>query len=321
MRYRIFDFDIESEVVLPCDARLCSHPSLEAATAHLEVVFRPRPDWVFQRVVPIGRRVWGCAYDTGDGVMVCLQTGVLMHFRRDGKRVEVHFDQRCPVQAAHVGVWLVNIGMSICQLLGGDIPLHGASVEWNDRLFCVMAEARTGKTTLLWRLLDAGALFYGDDLLPVHLGEEGLLASPSISLNSQLSGEALIKRGLAPADFEETIPDADRFWVPIEASRRALKKRSPAALFVLSPFVAPKVEPKNAPLFVRRHSGADAVSLLLANTHGLWATCEVLDSKALMSQYVRLAREVPVLTLHYARDFSVLPRACEALSHIISKEL
>jgi len=321
MRYRIFDFDIESEITLPCDVRLCSHPSLEAATAHLEVVFRPRPDWIFQRVVPIGRRVWGCAYDTGDGVMVCLQTGVLMHFRRDGKRVEVHFDQQCPVQTAHVGTWLVNIGISICLLLRGDIPFHGASVEWNDRLFCVMAEARTGKTTLLWRLLDAGALFYGDDLLPIHIGEEGLLASPSISLSSQLSSEALIKRGFAPADFEETIPGADRFWVPIDAPQRTFKKRSPAALFILSPFAAPDGGLQSAPIFVRRHVGADAVSLLLANTHGLWATCEVLDSKALMSQYLRLAREVPIFTLHYARDFSVLPRVREALSHIISKEL
>jgi hypothetical protein len=26
------------------------------------------------------------------------------------------------VQTAHSGAWLVNIGMSICQLLGGDIP-------------------------------------------------------------------------------------------------------------------------------------------------------------------------------------------------------
>lgn len=320
MRYRIFDFDIESEVVLPCSASLASHSSVEPARWPLEIVFRARPDWSLGRAMPIGRTFWSSAYDVGDGVLLSAHSEVALYFRGDGGRVEVHYNRDCPQQCGLVGIKLINVGMGILHLLRGALPLHGASVELDGHLFGVMAPSGTGKSTLLWRLLDGGALFSGDDLLPVCFDEKKVVASPSISLHGKLSGAALQKRGLPASDFQEIVPGGDEFWIPMPAEKRTFTKRPPRALFILSPHVASK-SASEEPIFIRRVAGGDAVSLLLANTQGLWAVSAFLNSKTLMENALRLGREVPIFTLHYARDYAVLPRVRETLSHIVSKGL
>ncbi|PQV62510.1 hypothetical protein B1R32_13123 [Abditibacterium utsteinense] len=317
MRYRIFDFDIQSEIALPCEISQDTKPIGEPARWALEITFHATPEWVFDRATPIGRRFWGCAYDVGDGILISTQSGVLLHFCADGSRIKASFDRQNPFQSAQVGAWIVNLGMAICHSLRGGISLHGASVEWHGHLFALMASSGTGKSTLLWRLLDGGALFCADDMLPVY-ADKAVTAVPCHSLHGKLSGAALQSRGLSPACFQEIVPGADEFWVPIPASRRTLDLRRPSALFILSPFVAADAEPTTAPIFARRHSGADAVSFLMANTHALWATCELLDSKSLIQKYLQLANQVPIFSLHYARDFAVLAHVREALGEILT---
>ena len=318
MRTQIFGFEVESDFDLPC-ANVSAHPCSHVDRLwNLEVEFRPRPDWDFSHATPLGRRGWGCAYDVGDGIFIGTKSGVSFLFRRDGERVEISFDPCDSTQVAQAGVWMANMGMAICHLLRGAIPLHGASVQWNGRLFGLMADSGTGKSTLLWRLLDAGALFCADDLLPIHWQGETALATPSMTLHGKLSGDALNSRGLAAPDFVEIVPGADEFWMPIEAARRTVQSQKPSALFILSPYHSQATDPAKEPLFLRHHIGGEAISLLLANTHGLWATCGLLDARTLMGRFLQIAQEIPVFTLHYPRDITVLPALRQMLCEVVS---
>lgn len=318
MHYRIFDFDIQSDIPLPCDARLAD-PSLEPARWNLEIVLRSRSDWVFSSATLIASRPDICAYSVGDGVLISYSDGLKMYCRGDGGRIEVHLDGSNCWQEGWVAIRLINIGIAVCHLLRGAIPLHCGSVELEGRLFGVMAASGTGKSTLLWSLLDSDALFYGDDSLPIYLNQSEVLSAPSNSLHAKLPGYTLEKRGLLRECFQEVAPEIDHFWLPIDIGRRSFSRRTPSALFALSPFVLSKADSQTAPIFVQRYTGADAILPLLANTQGLWVVNGLLDSKALMKRYLQLAQQVPIFTLHYAREFSVLPRVRDALANIVSK--
>jgi hypothetical protein len=312
-RYRIFNFDIESDIRLPCDHLTSSHP------------FVPHPDFSikvrygmgkteFKHAHYIGRRDWGTAYNVGNGVFLSTFFGGTMHFSPEEGAIYITFDPKNDCQERMMSSWFVNFGLGVYSLLQGQIPLHGASVEVEGQTICLMAESGTGKSTLLWRLLESGALIGSDDQLPIRFEKGRVLATPALSLHGKLSGDALTRRGQTAESFLEIAPNVGEYWVPVEAEQRAFQVRTPAALVVLRPHVASQGLPDG--ILVRQHTGATAFSLMMANTHSLWAVGGVINATALAAQYLEVSRQVPVFTLHYKRTMGVLPYLVQCVHEI-----
>jgi hypothetical protein len=198
----------------------------------------------------------------------------------------------------------VNLAMSICTLMRGDLPLHGASVGLDGRRIVVLAPSGTGKSTLLWRLLDSGARLANDDVTPIRQADGQVLSWSAGGLHAKLSRAALEACALDPAAYRPWLPDAQEFWVPVEPARQAEATGPLAAIFALHPLPEP---PPFAPVMARRQFAGAAVGHLMANTQGLWAAYTEIDARHLLQTYTAIARSVPVYVLEYYRCFEILP--------------
>jgi len=198
--YRLNQFRVESDLPLPCPP--VALPDGLPAGEPLRIQYAPGALTEFACVRWLGRRYGGDylrAYDTGCGVLVCADKTVRMLAQENG--LTVAFDPADAFAGALAAAMAINLGLSICTLLQGDLPLHGAGVALDGQLIGILAPSGTGKSTLLWKLLDAGARFASDDVLPVRIENGGVTAFPSVALPSKLSRQALEARGEEPQRY------------------------------------------------------------------------------------------------------------------------
>jgi len=312
--YPINQFHVESDLNLRCDPRL--QAATGSKTICLPVAHAPGTLSEFAQVHWLGRR-FGTplrSYDVGDGVLACVADCLRIHIDRAGSRVTLDFDDRDAWARGYASACTVNLALSLCTLLQGDLPLHGAAAELDGLRFALMAPSGTGKSTLLWALLDQGALFANDDVTPLRVREGPLVAAPSGSLHAKLSRTALEERDLDPARYEPMLPDAREFWVPIEPERRAHEEKPLTALFVLQPGL-PVVGAK--PVVVRRAMAGAAVALLMQHTQGLWAVAGVLDGRRILSRYAAVLQSSPIFTLEYPRRVEILPELVKTIRQVL----
>lgn len=309
--YHIYDLSVNSDLDLPAD------PSIKATTdpaRTLSVLYLPEALQEFTRVQWISSRYGGLirSYDTQEGILVCVE-GEKHHLRfwasSDGSTLK--FDSSCSIAPAVIA----NLGLSICKLLQGDVTLHGVAVEVGRKLVGVLARSQTGKSTLLWTLLDAGAQFAGDDVLPVHIQDAKVVATPSVSLHAKFSQETLVQRDIDHTQLQPISRDADVFWLPFARESRAVDERQLDALFVLQPTPFMDVDT----VHVSRLGGGEAISLLMENTHGLWAAYPVLDGRRLFDIYAALVKNMPIYVLAYVRRYEVLPRLVDTILSCCAK--
>lgn len=240
-----------------------------------------------------------------------------MHVDQDGSTITLDFDAANEATLAGARALSTNAGIAICTLLRGDVALHGAGVEVDGRFLGIMAPSGAGKSTMLWALLDAGALFGNDDVIPIQICGGEVMAQPSISLHAKLSRVALEKRGENLCEYSEWVPGTDEFWVPIEAERRVQKARPLAALFVLRPGFGAELSDQ---VRIHRAAGGMALSLLMENTQGLMAASQQVDTKRLLSHYVDLIKTVPLYVLEYHKCMEALPALVSAMRDLIRFE-
>jgi hypothetical protein len=314
--YAINQFSVASEVELPCNP----HQAVEIVNdrrAPLSVECCREALGGFARVEWVGRRGAGFvrSYDVGSGVLVCLADCLRMFMHREGQQILLAFDAAEKRAAGFAAACVVNLGVSVCSLLRGTLPLHGAGVEIEGRRIAVMAPSGAGKPTLLWALLDFGARFANDDVVPVWSETGTVIAAPSGGLHAKLSSPGLEARGMEPERYQRMLPGADEFWVPIDATNRVLSTDPLTALFVLQPLRSP-LSP--VPVMVRRVVGGAALGLLMEHTQGLWAVCPMVDARRLLAEYRAVLRHVPIFTLEYYRCFEVLPALVDTIREIAS---
>jgi len=306
--YHIYDLSIDSDLDLPANraAKMPNHLSKSLIISH-------QPDTLqeFAQVHWISSRYGGLVrcYDVQSGILVCIKddNNEQFRFHVSYDESELTFNIFCSVAPAVIA----NLGLSIYKLLQGYITLHGIAVGMGSKLAAVVARSQTGKSTLMWSLMDCGAQLASDDVLPIHVQGGSVVATPSVSLHTKLSKEALIVRDMDWTQLQPISPESDLFWLPFAQDKRIIAERSLDAVFILQP--TQQIE-KNT-VHVQRVTGGAAISLLLENTHGPWAAYPMLNGKEMFDAYAVLAEVIPVYVLNYVRCYEILPRLVDTINN------
>lgn len=280
---------------------------LPEATCDRTVRVQLRPDALedFGEVAWSGRRGGFLrSYETDRGALICAGRSVRLLVDRTGESITVDCDpadeEACAVAAACAS----NLCLSIAALFRGDTPLHCAAAEVDGRLVGIMAPSGTGKSTLLWHLLDSGGRLMCDDVLFVRDQDGSLYGAPCLGLMSKLPEAAIRERGIDRSTGRRVLPDEDEWWVPVPRHLQVSGALPLCALFVLQPFTRPEPPGMGAAVAL---SGGEAVRVLNANTQGLWAVQRQVDGRALLGRYLALLSRTPVYALRYHRLPHVVP--------------
>lgn len=244
------------------------------------------------------------AYDLGHGVLV-EPDNLSFYVSYDGNEIIV--DVADELQAYAAG-WVLHAGAALSTLFTRGLPLHCAGASLDGHYFGILAAAGTGKSTTLWALLQSGALFANDDLLPVFFESAAPTAYPSVSLFPKLHRASLECEGLDWTRYQVAPPNEDKFWVPIPAVQRIIEPQTLSALFLLQP-----AQGQGEEVRVVRASLADAAGAIRQNLHGLWLVQKYVSAARLSALVDTLAQSVPVYTLRYQKRFEVLPQMVEAI--------
>jgi hypothetical protein len=279
----------------------------------------------------VGRRASGFlrAYDVVSGALICSADQIVMYIDRDATSIISCVGNRSYRYAANIeqamliaarvscaAALAVNLGISIASLFTNRIPLHAAGLEVDGQLIAITAPSGTGKSTLLWALLDQGATMASDDLMTLRLSDGDVLATPSISVHAKLTKSALVDRGTDNAGMHEVMPGYDEYWMPMPEAERVTAEQPLQALFVLAP------EP-NWPIMqtsIDRIWAGDALVRLMEATQGLWSCHSALDPYWMRGFYLGFIESVPIYLVRYNRTWNVIPRLIEQINMTIKKQ-
>jgi hypothetical protein len=318
IRYDINEFAVESDFVLPHDGSNCSPRAIGEADritlrrgslAHVSCTMRKiRPRLI---------------YDVGDGFLLEPKTvrGMLaMHIDFKGRALIVD----CPDDLLEVAAaWAIHAGLGAATLTHGGLPLHGAGLEVAGRYVALLADSGVGKSTLSWFLMQRGARFGNDDLIPVRWESEEAIAFPSVSLAPKLSREAVDRYGLTAAVLQAADygTGEEEYYAPMPPERRITSPAPLAAVFLLRPVSLPTdgliaVRRMDEAVTAERLPEDEAAITLRRNLHAAWLIEKWMDGRKLDTLCRRLAARVPVYRLSYPKAFAVLPALAATVRQI-----
>jgi hypothetical protein len=172
--YHVNEFAVASDFPLPLDAQTRSSRS----ASELETVTIRRAS-LADIPCTLRKILSRLIYDVGDGLLLEPNTvrGMLaLHIDYKGRTITVDStDALLDVASA----WAIHAGLGAATLTHGGVPLHGAGLEIDGRYVALMADSEAGKSTLSWFLMQRGARFGNDDLIPVRMVDDEALAFPA----------------------------------------------------------------------------------------------------------------------------------------------
>ena len=248
-------------------------------------------------------------YDVGAGVLLERpEVSLYTAFTGDEIRVDVS-DEHLPDAANFV----IGKGMAASTLFTGGLPLHAAGADFDGHLFGLLAPSGTGKSTTLRALLNAGALFASDDMIPVSFAGDRHTAYPAVSLSPKMHRTALEQESISPDGLTRVSRFEDKFWMPLPQAQRRNAPGPLSALFVLQPSAA-----GDDRVLVRRLADGDAAEMLGNNLHGTRLFEKYVNLPRLQAHCRTLARTVPVYALEYRKRFDALPQITDAIRTALS---
>lgn len=314
-QFHINEFQVQSEIPLPFDA-VARSPRLLPDDSDVLIRRASLAD------VPCTMRKLRprLIYDVGDGFLL-EPRGVALHIDFKGRVITVDApDDKLPVASA----WAIHAGLGAATITRGGVPLHGAGLEVAGRYVCLMADSGTGKSTLSWFLLQRGARFGNDDLVPVYLIDDAVMAYPAVSLFPKLQREAVDRHGLDPADLRAADygTGEEEYYAPLTADRRIPAPAPLAAVFLLRPRPMDKagalrVERMADLVTTRRLPEEEAAETLSRNLHALWLIGKWVDQRRIQTLCQGLTARVPVYELSYPKAFALLPEMAATIRRTV----
>ncbi len=198
-------------------------------------------------------------------------------------------------------------GICACTILTKGLPLFASCVLIGDHLVGLLGNSGTGKSTILWALLQSGCLFGSDDLVPIVFDNGFHTAYPSVSLFPKLRPPTLEHFGIDRQDLHRVTFGEDKFWVPLLPEQITACPKPLSALFLLQPLSTADT------VTVRRNFMEKVAHVLSQCIQNKWLAEKYLKPKVLADQYEMLASSVPVYTISYSKSFEALPGITAAI--------
>jgi hypothetical protein len=187
----------------------------------------------------------------------------------------------------------------------GALCLHASAVELDGRGIAFVADPKYGKSTLAYALVRAGARLVSDDVVIVETPALTMRRGvEQLRLCADASEQLVPNQSLVRSDLD------GKDVLQLALGRGVDDCRIPLrAIYLLAPFVARRhkefayrqsVAPRSAAMLLMRHA---RLGRLLCGT----------DGGEMMRRAAAVAREVPVYTLHVARDLARIGEAAQRL--------
>jgi hypothetical protein len=310
--YRINQFQVESDIELPCEAQQ-ARSELQEKIQPLRIHFRPSSLNEFARISPTTRAEDGMfrCFDTGNGLLFCAERHFKMHIAETGHDIIVDTDAQF---FEHAKLYVLGVGLPVCTYFLGGLALHAACVDIAGNRIGIMAPSGVGKSTTMWALINQGAVFVADDLIPTELVDGYAMATPSMSLYAKLTPEAIEYFALDRLRTGSSLSAEGKRTISVPAEYRSNRSAPLKALFYLDP-IRNDYSREDA-VVIQRIKGGRAVSLVLHNLAAIAAITPQIDRHRLLKQIMDLLALLPLYSLSYPKRFDILPSLGQAISSV-----
>ena len=229
----------------------------------------------------------------------------------DGRRIAGRSLSVTSAEAFHT--YLLGQVLSFAMLKHGTDPLHGTALVVDGAAIALLGDCGYGKSSLAAAFLAAGHRLLTDDLLVVKpvaaRAEDGRFVAypgpPRIKLSPEIAG-ALLEMPVTGARMNNLTP---KLVLPLSSHQVHETPVPLRAIYLLTP---PRPRAPGDRVTIRRVSQRQGFLALLRNTFN----AQVTDRDRLERQFrqaARLITAVPIKTLSYRRDMSLLPTVRAAI--------
>jgi len=233
------------------------------------------------------------------------------HLAEDGRRVEVM--QRAGGRRLDLLPPLYGLVLPRVMRLHGVTCLHASAVVVDNHVFAFTGPSETGKSTMLTALVQGGAEFFSDDLLPLVVCDDRIVTHggfPQVGLWPDSIA------GIFGGEVELPYLWQDS---PTRPDKRIYRPSAPQARYVANPrplggvyLLRPRTRSPEAGVQITAVSGRDAVTQLIPNTTGR-ALAGRAEQTADLASLARLVRTVPVRKVERPDDLSQIERVAGAI--------
>lgn len=253
-------------------------------------------------------------YDLGDSVLLWIN-GFGMQLDWAGQTIGIYLPTEMDYWPRAIKT-VLNVGLSAATYLRGELPFHAGAVSLNGQFFGILAPSGTGKSTLLWSLVQAGALFGNDDLLtvssPAQCGKHEILAMPSISLYPKLCAPSLEHCGDKSIAIE-TFPHSNEYWMHISQSQRLLEAEPLRCFYILEP------SEDTTEITVQKWHEGESAFFLRHHLHGASFGRAFIKAEILEKRLLDIAANIPIYVLRYPKRYDQIPAVIETIQRSLSE--
>lgn len=313
MHYKAYNLTITSKLDLPfrkldtandCSAEKVNTQRLQIAEYKLKT---------FPSVSLINRKYDGLlrSYDVKSGILLCASNSYRIEVERNGANILIDADKAA---LQHAILSATALCFSVCLICRGILVLHAAVVQVNSAVIGIIAESGTGKSTLLWKLLDQGAHLISDDALAIDIQDNRVKSLPSL-LPPKLWEDSLDTFDVDVSRRRKISPESAKYWVELPPRQIVSCAKSLDALFILEPTNV--LAEKDEVLITKKH-GMEILKNLVKYTHGVWMIPNDVTN-SLISTYTFVAKTIPLYALSYKRSYTTLTRLSDIIWRFASE--
>ncbi len=242
----------------------------------------------------------------GQGFRFVYAEGAEFLIAADGTAVEGRW--RAPLTVSDAASYLLGPVLAFVLRLRGVVPLHAAGVVVRGRARLFAGAAGAGKSSTVTALGALGYDMLSDDLVPLQVGANGIVAAPGFPRLSIWDDSASALLGTLTPELK---PWSDSYGKRcVDAYEQGLRFHD-AAVEVGTIYVLQSRT--SAGLGSQRLSSREALLALAANTYGSY----LLDQRMRETEFdvlTQVARAIHVRALRFDDDLSRLAGACAALA-------
>ena len=299
--YNVFGLRVRSEIALP-DLVAAPDPG-----ADVEV------DITLGDVAPASPdapAVWGL---TGTKDRAVLTVGNIARFEvAGGKRIVVDRAEGAPM--ADVRLYLLGSAFGALLHQRGLLPLHANAIQIGQGAAAFMGRSGAGKSTLAAAFLDRGFTLLADDVCVVTSDDGAApMAQPGLP-RLRLWRDAVEASGRRPDDLEIAFAGHEKYVVPTH-STHAGRAVPLSRVYLLDELPAGETGQR-----IRRLSGAEAVSVIMANIYRGHYLKLLGGSERNYRQCLQLVRTVPVFSVQRQWGHDVMEEQIRAIERHAREE-